>query len=201
MPPVKIGIIGGSGLDDPDLVENRKEKIVTTPYGPTSDVLIQGKISGINCILLSRHGRKHSVTPSLINYRANIWALKQEGCTHVIAATATGSLQEHIQPGDLVVLDSFIDRTKSRDHTFYDGKEGSAPGICHMPMEPAFCPRTRKIIIDTANELGFKAHPTGTCITIEGPRFSSKAESLMFKQWGGDVINMTTVPEVNIVAN
>lgn len=110
MLPVKIGIIGGSGLDDPDLLENRKEKIVETPYGATSDVLIEGKISGVDCILLARHGRKHSVTPSLINYRANIWALKQEGCTHVIASTATGSLQEHIHPGDLVIMDSFIDR-------------------------------------------------------------------------------------------
>lgn len=107
---LQIGIIGGSGLDDPDILEGRKEKIVETPYGPPSDVLIEGKIDNVDCILLARHGRKHSVTPSLINYRANIWALQKEGCTHVLSSTATGSLQEHIQPGDLVIMDSFIDR-------------------------------------------------------------------------------------------
>lgn len=101
--------------------------------------------------------------------------------------------------GNCFVLNLFF-RTKTRDQTFYDSKEGSAPGICHLQMEPAFCPRTRKILIDTAKELGFKAHSSGTCVTIEGPRFSSKAESLMFKQWGGDVINMTTVPEVNTMS-
>lgn len=99
-------------MDDPDILEGRKEVSVVTPYGPTSDVLIEGKISGVDCILLARHGRKHSVTPSLINFRANIWALQNQGCTHIIASTATGSLQEHIHPGDLVILDSFIDRYK-----------------------------------------------------------------------------------------
>lgn len=143
-----------------------------------------------------RHGRSHSIMPSTVNYRANIWALRQLNCTHILASTATGSLQENIKPGDLVVLDSFIDRTTKRSQTFYDGSSQSDLGVCHLPMSPAFCERTRKLLIDTAKELGLEAHPTGTVVTIEGPRFSSKAESLMFKQWNAHLVNMTTVPEV-----
>lgn len=167
-----------------------------TPYGAPSDVLVEGRINGVDCVLLARHGRRHSIMPSNINYRANIYALKKIGCTHILASTATGSLQQHIKPGDVVILDSFIDRTAKRQQTFYDGKEQSPVGVCHMPMEPAFCTRTRDAVIRTALELGIPVHDRGTAVTIEGPRFSSRAESLMFKDWGGDVINMTTVPEV-----
>lgn len=122
--------------------------------GAISDVLINGKINGIECVLLGRHGRKHSIMPSNINYRANVWALKNVGCTHIIATTATGSLQEHIKPGDIVILDNFIDRTTKRNQTFYDGKELSPFGVCHLPMEPAFCEKTRDVIIQTACDLG-----------------------------------------------
>ncbi|XP_054278062.1 S-methyl-5'-thioadenosine phosphorylase [Macrosteles quadrilineatus] len=193
---LKIGIIGGSGLNNPDILENAKEVSVDTPFGAPSDCLIVGKIKGVDCVLLARHGRKHTINPSNVNYRANIWALKQQGCTHVITSTACGSLQEDIPPGDLVLLDSFIDRTKQRQHTFFDGSEEGLPGVCHIPMEPAFCEETRKIIIEAAAELGFKLHPRGTAVTIEGPRFSSKAESLVFKSWGAHLVNMTLVPEV-----
>lgn len=166
--------------------------------------------------------------PSNINYRANVWALKNVGCTHIIVTTATGSLQEHIKPGDIVIVDNFVDRTTKRNQTFYDGKELSPFGVCHLPMEPAFCEKTRDVIIQTACDLGWCArthhcvthtvricieliilvlfsfgapsgipvHDRGTVVTIEGPRFSSKAESIMFKQWGCDLVNMTTVPEV-----
>lgn len=134
--------------------------------------------------------------PSNVNFRANIWALKMIGCTHLIVSTATGSLQEHIAPGHIVIPDNFIDRTTKRLQTFYDGGENSPKGVCHLPMEPAFCPRTREILIRSAKELGIDVHESGTVVAIEGPRFSSKAESLMFKQWGGDIINMTTCPEV-----
>lgn len=122
--------------------------------GAPSDVLIEGKINGVECVLLARHGRKHSIMPSNINYRANIWALKNVGCTHVIASTATGSLQENIKPGDIVIIDNFIDRTTKRIQTFYDGKELSPFGVCHLPMEPAFCEKTRDVIIQTACDLG-----------------------------------------------
>lgn len=197
MPPsVKIAIIGGTGLDDPDILEERSEQQVTTPFGDPSDSLIHGKIKGIDCVLLSRHGRKHSINPSSINYRANIWALKEAGCTHVLATTACGSLQENIHPGDFVILDQFIDRTAGRKQTFYDGTCPSLTGVCHLPMVTPFCPSTRQILIDTAKAMGVPHHTLGTAITIEGPRFSSRAESHVWRSWGASIINMTTVPEV-----
>ena len=145
---------------------------------------------------ICRHGKKHHLMPSSINFRANIHALKQEGCTHVIATTACGSLREHIHPGHVVILDQFIDRTFKREPTFYDGKPGSPAGICHIQMDAPFCKRTRSVLIKAAQKLQLKCHEKGTVITVEGPRFSSKAESFMFRSWGCDVINMTTVPEV-----
>ncbi|KAL5288553.1 MTAP family protein [Megaselia abdita] len=193
---VKVGIIGGSGLDDPDILENRVETPIKTPYGEPSDVIIQGEIKGVKCALLARHGRKHSIMPTNVNYRANIWALKSIGCTHLIVSTATGSLQEQFKPGQLVVPNDFIDRTTKRAQSFYDGGGDSPVGVCHLPMYPAFHEKTRQVLIDTARELNIDVHTKATIVTIEGPRFSSKAESLMFRQWGGDLINMTTCPEV-----
>ncbi|XP_059481948.1 S-methyl-5'-thioadenosine phosphorylase [Neocloeon triangulifer] len=191
---IKIGIIGGSGLDDPDILDDRVEKKVTTKFGDPSDVLIEGKIGGQECVLLARHGRRHSIMPSAVNFRANIWALKDAGCTHILASTATGSLREEICPGHLVVLDSFIDRTTKRAQSFYDGT--LEEGVCHLPMYPAFCEETRKLIIGLLTKNGVTHHSKGTCVSIEGPRFSSRAESNMFRSWGADVINMTTCPEV-----
>ncbi|KAG7167661.1 S-methyl-5'-thioadenosine phosphorylase-like [Homarus americanus] len=134
--------------------------------------------------------------PTNVNYRANIWALKERGCTHVIVSTACGSLREHIKPGNFVILDQFIDRTTKRAQTFYDGEEGHPRGIFHLPMDTPFCTDTRSILEKSCRELGYDVHPTGTVVTVEGPRFSSKAESHMFRLWGCDVINMTTAPEV-----
>jgi len=193
---IKIGIIGGSALDDIQILDGRREIYRETPYGACSDVLIEGRINGVDCVLLARHGRRHSIMPSNVNYRANLWALKNIGCTHILASTLCGSLQENIKPGDIVIIDGFVDRTTKRNQTFYDGKEKSPVGVCHIPMEPAFCTRTRDVIIHTAMQLGIAVHDSGTVVTIEGPRFSSKSESLMFKQWGCDVVNMTTCPEV-----
>lgn len=192
---LKIGIIGGSGLDDCQIIQSRSEKTVVTHWGNPSDTLIEGKINGVDCVLLARHGRNHSIMPTDINYRANVWAFKELGCTHLIVSTATGSLQEHIRPGDIVIPDNFIDRTTKRAQTFYDGKEVLA-GVCHVPMEPAFCNRTRDILIETASECGIHVHKNGTVVTIEGPRFSTKAESRLFRSWGADLVNMTLVPEV-----
>ncbi|KTF91577.1 hypothetical protein cypCar_00027794 [Cyprinus carpio] len=193
---VKIGIIGGSGLDDPDILEGRTERYVVTPFGKPSDALILGKIKNVDCVLLARHGRQHTIMPSSVNYQANIWALKDAGCTHLLVTTACGSLREDIQPGDIVLIDQFIDRTAKRVQTFYDGQPTSPAGVCHIPMADPFCSRTREVLLEVAQGLGVKCHPRGTMVTIEGPRFSSRAESLMFRQWGADVINMTTVPEV-----
>lgn len=193
---VKIGIIGGSGLDDPDILENRKETEVKTPFGNPSDVLIEGEIGGVNCVLLARHGRKHNIMPTNVNYRANIWAMRQVGCTHLIVSTACGSLREEIHPGDLVVPNDFIDRTTKRVQTFYDGGAESPRGVCHLSMFPCFSERVRSMLVATAKELDYNVHEKATIVTIEGPRFSSRSESNMFRQWGGDLINMTTCPEV-----
>lgn len=194
--PVKIGIIGGSGMDNPTILEDRREQFVETPYGKPSDALIFGKVNGVECILLARHGRGHVISPSHLNYRANIWALREAGCTHVIVTTACGSLREDKHPGDIVILDQFIDRTRFRPQTFYDGEAHSPKGVCHIQMAHPFCDETRQILIETTKELGIHFHPKGTNITVEGPRFSTKAESKVWRQEGADIINMTTVPEV-----
>ncbi|XP_023226771.1 S-methyl-5'-thioadenosine phosphorylase-like [Centruroides sculpturatus] len=148
-----IGIIGGSGLDDPDIINNRKELHITTPFGNPSDVLIEGKIKDVDCVLLARHARNHSIMPSNINYRANIWALKEVNCTHILATSACGSLREEIHPGDLVFPDQFIDRTTKRASTFYDGSPSSPLGVCHIPMHMPFCSDTRKVVV-LAREIG-----------------------------------------------
>lgn len=190
---VKVGIIGGSGMDDPKLLENKKEKAVKTPWGAPSSKLALGRIAGVDVAILARHGKDHSIYPSGVNFRANIHALKAEGCTHILATTAVGSLRDKIHPGDLVFPDQFIDFTKLRALTFFDKKH-----VVHTPMAEPFCKATRDLIIKTAKALKLRHHPKGTVITIEGPRFSTKAESHMFRAWGADIINMSTVPEVSL---
>lgn len=190
---VKIGIIGGSGLDDPNLLENPLEVKIGTPYGQPSSSLTCGKIHGVEVAILARHGKDHSISPSKINFRANIWALKEYGCTHIMAATAVGSLRQEIEPGHLVFPDQFIDFTKKRETTFFD--ENS---IVHTPMAEPFCPHLLQLYAQSAQSLGLPHHNGKTIITIEGPRFSTKAESHMFRSWNADVINMSTVPEVNL---
>ncbi len=187
---IKIGIIGGSGLENPKILKDSKELTVSTKFGNPSSSLTIGKIRNVDVVFLSRHGKKHSISPTNINCRANIMALKEQGCTHIIATSACGSLKEEIKPGHLVFCGQFIDRTTKRHQTFYD--EGK---VCHIPMAEPFCKKLRGILSETANELKLKSHPKGTVITIEGPRFSTKAESHMFRQWNADVINMSTVPE------
>jgi len=191
----KIGIIGGSGLGDPKLIENPKETEVSTPYGKPSSHLVTGKIHGVDVVFIARHGKQHTIMPTNVNFRANIHALKDQGCTHIIAATACGSLREEIKPGDFVFVDQFIDMTKHRHLTFHDKDK-----VIHTPMADPFDMDLRTRLWSTADELGLPNHKKGTAITIEGPRFSTRAESHMFRSWGADIINMTTVPEV-ILAN
>ena len=187
----RIGIIGGSGLDDPKLLENYETVDMVTPFGQPSSSITVGKLNGMEVAILARHGKKHQIMPSNVNFRANIWALKELGCTHIIATTAVGSLQEEIAPGHLVFPDQFIDRTTKRAQTLYDTNK-----VCHIPMNEPFCPKLRRILADTANQLNITAHRQGTVITIEGPRFSTKAESHLFRSWNAHIINMSTVPEV-----
>ncbi len=191
---VKIGIIGGSGLDNPKILVKSREKDIKTPYGKPSSKLTEGEIEGKQVIILARHGKKHSIPPTSVPYRANLWALKSVGCTHILATTACGSLKESMKPGDFVFIDQFIDFTKQRKSTFYEDK------VVHTPMAQPFNLKLRQLLTKTAEDLKIRHHSRGTIITIEGPRFSTKSESLMFRKWGADLINMSTVPEV-VLAN
>jgi 5'-methylthioadenosine phosphorylase len=203
----KIGIIGGSGLEDPGAhvhlddsmrLKEAKEEIINTPYGAPSSPLTIGRVGNNEVIILSRHGKEHLIPPTKVNYRANIHALKQKGCIFILATTAVGSLREEIGRGDLVIVDQFIDFTRHRSVTFYDKFDPHKP--THTQMAEPFSKYLRELLIKTGKELGFKMHETGTVITIEGPRFSTKAESHMFRSWGADIINMSIAPEV-ILAN
>ena len=187
---IKVAIIGGSGMDDPKLMKDIKEKSVDTPYGEPSSNLTVGTINNVDIVIIARHGKEHSIYPTGVNYRANLYALKEEGCTHILATTAVGSLREEIRPEDFVFVDQFIDFTKHRALTFYTDK------VIHTAMSDPFCQNLRAILIDSAKDLGLRYHGKGTVAAIEGPRFSTKAESHMFRLLGADVINMSTVPEV-----
>ncbi|UCC18773.1 MAG: S-methyl-5'-thioadenosine phosphorylase [Promethearchaeota archaeon] len=195
---VKIGIIGGSGLDNPDILKDARDIEVDTQYGKPSSPLKLGNIHDVEVILIARHGREHTIPPTQVNFRANIQALKDQGCSHIIATTACGSLREKIDRGDLVILDQFIDFTRLRKISFF---EEFAPGdMKHTPMADPYSEELREILIETAKELNLKHHEKGTVVTIEGPRFSTRAESNMFRIWGADVINMSVAPET-ILAN
>lgn len=189
---VKIGIIGGSGLDNPDFIDYTKSSDVRTPYGVPSSDIIEGRINGVRVVILSRHGNKHHLSPTEINYRANIYALIESGATHIVATTACGSLREEIGRGDFVIPDQFIDFTRHRKNTFFDSFTN---GARHCAMADPFNFGLRNALIQTARELDFKHHETGTLVTIEGPRFSTRAESKMFRILGGDIINMSIAPE------
>jgi len=194
---LKIGIIGGSGLDDPDLIEDYSIVDIHNHWGHPSSVLKTGKIHDIDIVMLSRHGSKHAISPSGVNYRANIWALKDLGVTHIIATTACGSLREEINRGDIVILDQMIDFTRHRQTTFF---ENFVDGAVHTQMADPFNKHIREKLIDCCRDMNIRHHEKATVITIEGPRFSTRAESFMFRQWGADVINMSTGPEC-ILAN
>jgi 5'-methylthioadenosine phosphorylase len=152
-----------------------------------------GKIEGVEVVIIARHGRNHSIFPSRVNFRANLWALKEQGCTHVLASTAVGSLREEIKPGHLVFPNQFIDHTRKRELTFFDEDV-----VVHTSMAEPFCPHLIELCSTSAERMKIPFHKNKTVITIEGPRFSTRAESHMFRGWMADVINMSTVPEVNL---
>ncbi len=186
----KIGIIGGTGLYDPDLMKNSKELTIDTPYGPPSDVITIGELEGKLVAFLPRHGKNHTIRPSNVNSRANIFALKKLGVQQIIAPSAVGSLKEEYKPGDIVFVDQFIDRTTKREQSFYTkGK------VCHISVAEPMCINLRKNLIVIADNMKLNFHEKGTYVCIEGPRFSTKAESRMFRSWNADVIGMTLVPE------
>jgi 5'-methylthioadenosine phosphorylase len=194
----RIAVIGGSGLDNPDILRSPEEKHVDTPYGKPSSPLLSGILDNTEVVILSRHGKDHTIPPSQVNNLANTYALKEAGCTHILATTACGSLREEIRRGDIVIPDQLIDFTKHRKTTFFEEFE---PGkMKHTPMADPFDKSLRDLLISSAWNIGISVHDKGTVITIEGPRFSTRAESKMFRLWGGDIINMSVAPEA-ILAN
>jgi 5'-methylthioadenosine phosphorylase len=193
-----VGIIGGSGLDNPAIFSDPKDEEVTTAYGEPSSTLRHGSIGGVPVVLLARHGREHTIPPTQVNYRANIAALKAAGCTHLVATTAVGSLREEIRRGDLVVIDQFIDFTKQRKMSYHESFEPHR--AIHPAMADPYDEGLRKILIEEARRLGYPLHERGTVVTIEGPRFSTRAESRMFRAWGADIINMSIATET-VLAN
>ena len=184
-----IGIFGGSGFYS--FLENAKEIVVETPYGKTSDKIAIGTVAGKKVAFMARHNRDHSITPQDVNYRANIWAMKSIGCKYIISPCAAGSLQAHIKPGDIVFCDQFVDWTFGRrKDTFFEG-----PLVTHVSAAETYCPKLRELAINSAEKLNLSYHPTGTVVVINGPRFSTKAESKFFTSQGWGVINMTQYPE------
>ena len=179
-------------MDDPKLLSDPKSIEMETPYGKPSDKLLCGAIQNTEVVILARHAKNHSISPTRIPFQANIWALKNSGCTHILATTACGSLRDHLTPGDLVFIDQFIDWTKLRKLSFFEDE------VVHTAMPEPFDSHMRMKLAETARNLGYRHHEKGVMITIEGPRFSTKAESHMFRLLGADLINMSTVPEVSL---
>ena len=188
-PQAEIGIIGGSGFYD--LAKNLTEVKIETPYGPPSDKIALGKVTNHQVAFLPRHGKDHSIPSHKINYQANIWALKSLGVSAIVTSHAVGSLQESIQPGDLVILDQFVDRTKGRIDTFYDG-----PIATHVSTAFPYCSKLRVLAKKQAQKEKITIHEKGTVVVIQGPRFSTAAESVWFGKMGWETINMTQYPEV-----
>ncbi|MDD4753895.1 MAG: S-methyl-5'-thioadenosine phosphorylase [Desulfitobacteriaceae bacterium] len=189
----QIGIIGGTGVYNPQLLSDVKEKVVTNLYGEVK--LALGTYRGIEVVFMTRHGAGHSVPPHLVNYRANIWALKELGVERILATAAVGSLNEVMEPGHFVLVDQFLDFTKNRQNTFYDGGE---MGVVHTDMTNPYCPHLREVLAESAQDLNITVHKTGTYVCAEGPRFETPAEIKMYRMLGGDLVGMTSVPEVTL---
>ncbi|MEL7032775.1 MAG: S-methyl-5'-thioadenosine phosphorylase [Pseudomonadota bacterium] len=188
-----IGVIGGSGLYAIDGLENMQDVQVETPWGAPSDALVKGQLGNVELVFLPRHGKGHRLTPTTVPYRANIDALKRLGCTDVLSISACGSLQEQYAPGDFVMVDQFIDRTFAREKTFF------GPGmVAHVSVADPICSRLSQLAGDAAQAAGAKTHRGGTYLAMEGPQFSSRAESHLYRQWGCDVIGMTNMPEAKL---
>jgi len=188
---VRIGMIGGSGIYNPDTFELLRKVYPDTKYGKPSDEIMIGRIAGAEVAFIPRHGSRHQFPPSSVPYRANIQALKDLGVEIIISPCAVGSLKEEYRPGDLIIADQFIDLTKKREYTFFDNR------TVHISIADPFCDHLRNVFADAAKEMGIRHHKKGTYICIEGPRFSTKAESNMFRNFA-DIIGMTLVPECQL---
>jgi 5'-methylthioadenosine phosphorylase len=193
MNDIRIGLIGGTGLGEAMGAEDGERICIDTPFGPTSSDLLTTQWQGVDIAICQRHGPGHIHNPTRVPYRANIFALKTLGVTHIVASGATGSLREHIRPADLVIADQVIDKTSRRPNTFYEN------AAVHVEFAEPFCPVMRKWLLDTAGTLDhIHVHDGGTYVCMEGPAFSTRAESLMHRGWGGDLIGMTAMPEAKL---
>lgn len=191
--PLTVAVIGGSGLYDLDGLTDVAEERVHTPFGEPSDAVITGRLGAVRMLFLPRHGRGHLVNPSDINYRANLWALKSLGAEYCISISAVGSLREEIPPGDLVIIDQFIDRTLTRPRTFFERGV-----VAHVEMADPVCPVLAGVLYESAKAAGARVHKGGAYVCIEGPQFSTRAESFLFRSWGATVVGMTNLPEARL---
>ena len=193
MPQAKIAVIGGSGLYDIEGMENIEEVDINTPFGRPSDKIVVGKLEGVGIAFLPRHGRGHRILPTEVPYRANIYALKSIGVERIIGINSVGSLKEDFKPNDLLIPDQLIDRTRGRVSTFFG--EGI---VAHIPFGEPFCLSLSQVVYQASKDAGATAHQGGTYVVMEGPAFSTKAESLLYRSWGADVIGMTALPEAKL---
>jgi len=193
MPQAKIGVIGGSGLYDIEGLTDIEEVNPDTPFGKPSDTITIGRLEGTGIAFLPRHGKGHRISPTEVSYRANIYALKGLGVEWIIAVNTVGSFKQEIKPGDLVIPDQLIDRTRSRANTFFGGGI-----VAHIPFAEPFCPVLSQILLEAARGTGASVHPKGTYVVMEGPAFSTKAESRLYRSWGADIIGMTALPEAKL---
>jgi len=193
MPQAKIGVIGGTGLYDIEGLTDIEEVGINTPFGKPSDTIIIGRLEGVGIAFLPRHGKGHRISPTEVPSRANIYALKSLGVQQIISVNAVGSLKEEIKSADLLIPDQLIDRTRTRVSSFFtDGI------VAHIPFAEPFCPTIRGILYQAAQEIGATVHRKGTYIVMEGPAFSTRAESFLHRSWGADVIGMTALPEAKL---
>jgi 5'-methylthioadenosine phosphorylase len=190
----KVGIIGGSGLYDIEGIKDVNQiTVVDTPFGPPSDILMTGILEGVEIVFVARHGRGHRTSPSDINYRANIFEMKRLGVQAILSVSACGSLRESIKPLHFVVPDQFIDRTVGRQSTFF-----TKGIVAHVPMADPVAPELRQVLIDCAKQVGVTVHEKGTYVNMEGPQFSTRAESNLYRSWGMDIIGMTNATEAKL---
>jgi 5'-methylthioadenosine phosphorylase len=193
MPQAKVGVIGGTGLYNIEGLTDIEEVDITTPFGKPSDTIITGRLEGVGIAFLPRHGKGHHISPTEVPSRANIYALKSLGVEHIIAINSVGSFKREIKPGDLLIPDQLIDRTRSRVNTFFtDGI------VAHISFAEPFCSVLSQILYEAAKEAGASVHPKGISVVMEGPAFSTRAESRLYRSWGVDVIGMTALPEAKL---
>jgi 5'-methylthioadenosine phosphorylase len=193
MPTAKVGVIGGTGLYDIEGLSDVAEVDVDTPFGKPSDSIVTGQLSGVGVAFLPRHGRGHRIMPTEVPSRANIWALKSLGVEHIIAINSVGSFKEEVKPGHLLIPDQLIDRTRQRVNTFFGGGI-----VAHIQFAEPFCARLCQTLYECAQEAGAGVHQRGTYVVMEGPAFSTRAESILHRSWGVDVIGMTALPEAKL---